>query len=262
LPARSWPPCSDAQVPDDPDRSAYPFHFRVEKISGDEQLGRFYQTGLADSVLRSATRDGENWIARFGYLLDKKPGRQYGVMYDALIGAIVAPTGCRENDRAIAPAAPACPGGLIQKNDIVARTNQPFHQHSGVDAGSPVMILCYMPQNLGILVERLRINADHATTDIALQNVDRQFRTDPQSPADECVFGKAFTGIEIDIEVFAKATLVERQVHRAANSVNRLSCKQRKRTTVRYGAVRAYDGQVGSVELITSDQAEQRRIGR
>jgi len=69
---------------------AYPFDFRVEKISGDEQLDRFYQTGIADSVLRSATHDGENWIARFGYLLDKKPSRQYGIMYDALIGAIRA----------------------------------------------------------------------------------------------------------------------------------------------------------------------------
>src|SRR5258706_5097353 len=69
---------------------AYPFDFRVEKISGDEQLGRFYQTGIADSVLRSATHDGENWIARFGYLLDKSPSRQYGIMYDALINAIRA----------------------------------------------------------------------------------------------------------------------------------------------------------------------------
>jgi 2-polyprenyl-6-methoxyphenol hydroxylase-like FAD-dependent oxidoreductase len=68
----------------------YPFDFRVEKISGDEQLDRFYQTGIADSVLRSATHDGENWIARFGYLLDKKPSRQFGIMYDALIGAVRA----------------------------------------------------------------------------------------------------------------------------------------------------------------------------
>jgi 2-polyprenyl-6-methoxyphenol hydroxylase-like FAD-dependent oxidoreductase len=68
----------------------YPFDFRVEKISGDEQLDRFYRTGIADSVLRSATHDGENWIARFGYLLDKKPSRQYGIMYDALIGAVRA----------------------------------------------------------------------------------------------------------------------------------------------------------------------------
>ena len=68
----------------------YPFDFRVEKISGEEQVGRFYATGIADSVLRSATHDGENWIARFGYLLDKKPSRQYGIMYDALIAAIRA----------------------------------------------------------------------------------------------------------------------------------------------------------------------------
>lgn len=68
----------------------YPFDFRVEKISGDEQLGRFQQTGIADSVLRSATHDGENWIARFGYLLDRKPSRQYGIMYDALINAVRA----------------------------------------------------------------------------------------------------------------------------------------------------------------------------
>ena len=68
----------------------YPFDFRVEKISGDEQLDRFYQTGIADSVLRSATLDRENWIARFGYLLDRKPSRQYGIMYDALIAAVRA----------------------------------------------------------------------------------------------------------------------------------------------------------------------------
>jgi 2-polyprenyl-6-methoxyphenol hydroxylase-like FAD-dependent oxidoreductase len=68
----------------------YPFDFRVEKISGDEQLDRFYRTGIADSVLRSATHDGENWIARFGYLLDKKPSRQFGMMYDDLVNAIRA----------------------------------------------------------------------------------------------------------------------------------------------------------------------------
>ena len=68
----------------------YPFDFRVEKISGEEQVGRFEQTGIADSVLRSATYDNENWIARFGYLLDRKPTRQYGIMYDALVEAVRA----------------------------------------------------------------------------------------------------------------------------------------------------------------------------
>jgi 2-polyprenyl-6-methoxyphenol hydroxylase-like FAD-dependent oxidoreductase len=64
--------------------------FRVEKLSGDQQLDRFRKTGIAESVLRSATHDGENWIARYGILLDKKPSRQFGIMYDALVNAIRA----------------------------------------------------------------------------------------------------------------------------------------------------------------------------
>lgn len=68
----------------------YPFDFRVEKLSDDAQLERFFRTGTADSVLRSATHDGENWIARFGYLLDKRPSRQFGISYEHLISAIRA----------------------------------------------------------------------------------------------------------------------------------------------------------------------------
>ena len=68
----------------------YPFDFRVEKLGGEEQLGRFCKTGIGDSVLRSATQADENWIARFGHLLDRRPIRQCGIMYDALIMAIRA----------------------------------------------------------------------------------------------------------------------------------------------------------------------------
>lgn len=66
----------------------YPPGLRCEKLSGHEQLERFRRTGIAEATLRAATHDGENWIARFGYLLDKRPSQQYGIMYDALIGAI------------------------------------------------------------------------------------------------------------------------------------------------------------------------------
>ena len=68
----------------------YPPDFRVEKLSGSEQVERFRKTGIADAALRAATHDGENWIARFGYLLDKRPSQQYGIMYDALVNAIRA----------------------------------------------------------------------------------------------------------------------------------------------------------------------------
>jgi hypothetical protein len=70
----------------------YPFDFRVEKLSGDAQLERFFRTGIADSVLRSVTHDGENWIARFGYLLDKRPSRQVGTGTVGLIAITTPPS--------------------------------------------------------------------------------------------------------------------------------------------------------------------------
>ncbi|MEA2831514.1 MAG: hypothetical protein QOF22_2262 [Bradyrhizobium sp.] len=68
----------------------YPPGLRCEKISGHEQIERFRKTGVAEATLQAATHDGENWIARFGYLLDKTPSQQYGIMYDALVNAIRA----------------------------------------------------------------------------------------------------------------------------------------------------------------------------
>ncbi|MBR0849367.1 FAD-dependent monooxygenase [Bradyrhizobium diazoefficiens] len=66
----------------------YPADFRVEKLSGGVQLERFLRTGIAESVLRRATFTGENWIARFGRLLDKAPSRQFNILYDSLVNAI------------------------------------------------------------------------------------------------------------------------------------------------------------------------------
>jgi 2-polyprenyl-6-methoxyphenol hydroxylase-like FAD-dependent oxidoreductase len=70
--------------------SAYPPDFRVEKLAGPEQLERFRKTGVAEAVLQTATHDRENWIARFGYLLDKRPVEQHGIVYDRLVNAIRA----------------------------------------------------------------------------------------------------------------------------------------------------------------------------
>jgi 2-polyprenyl-6-methoxyphenol hydroxylase-like FAD-dependent oxidoreductase len=68
----------------------YPSDFRVEKLGGDEQVGRFRKTGIAEAVLQSATYGNQNWIARFGYLLDRNPTQQYGILYDQLVNAIRA----------------------------------------------------------------------------------------------------------------------------------------------------------------------------
>ncbi|MET4372791.1 2-polyprenyl-6-methoxyphenol hydroxylase-like FAD-dependent oxidoreductase [Bradyrhizobium sp. LB12.1] len=71
----------------DPHES-YSADFRVEKICGHTQVERFLRTGIAESVLRRATFVGENWIARFGRLLDKAPSRQFNILYDSLVNAV------------------------------------------------------------------------------------------------------------------------------------------------------------------------------
>jgi 2-polyprenyl-6-methoxyphenol hydroxylase-like FAD-dependent oxidoreductase len=70
--------------------ASYPPDFRVEKVSGGEQIERFRKTGLLDAVLRKATVADENWIARFGHLLDKAPRQQIGILYDTLVNAVRA----------------------------------------------------------------------------------------------------------------------------------------------------------------------------
>lgn len=65
----------------------YPPDLRCEKISGD-QVNILRKTGLAEATLRAATLDGRVWLARFGYLLDKKPSDQYGIMYDTLVNTM------------------------------------------------------------------------------------------------------------------------------------------------------------------------------
>jgi 2-polyprenyl-6-methoxyphenol hydroxylase-like FAD-dependent oxidoreductase len=69
--------------------SVYPPDFRCEKLDG-AQSKVLRRTGIADPVLRAATFDGETWVARFGRLLEKRPGDQHGIMYDTLVNAIRA----------------------------------------------------------------------------------------------------------------------------------------------------------------------------
>ena len=46
-------------------------------------------------MLPAGTFDGESWIARFGRLVEKRPGDQYGILYDTLVNTIrgLIPTG-------------------------------------------------------------------------------------------------------------------------------------------------------------------------
>lgn len=65
----------------------YPPDFRAEKLDGT-QTAVLRKTGLADAVLRAATLDGESWVARFGRLIEKRPGDQHGILYDTLVNTI------------------------------------------------------------------------------------------------------------------------------------------------------------------------------
>lgn len=72
----------------DPHR-VYPADFRCEKLDGT-QVQALRLTGIADAVLRASTPDRESWVARFGHLVEKRPGDQRGIMYDTLVNTVRA----------------------------------------------------------------------------------------------------------------------------------------------------------------------------
>ena len=65
----------------------YPEDFRCEKLDGP-QVKILKKTGIADAVLRASTPDRESWVARFGHLVEKRPGDQQGIFYAPLVNTI------------------------------------------------------------------------------------------------------------------------------------------------------------------------------
>jgi 2-polyprenyl-6-methoxyphenol hydroxylase-like FAD-dependent oxidoreductase len=65
----------------------YPPDSRCEKLDGP-QLRTLGLTGMADAVMRSSTPDRECWVARFGRVVEKRPGDQQGIMYDTLVNTM------------------------------------------------------------------------------------------------------------------------------------------------------------------------------
>jgi 2-polyprenyl-6-methoxyphenol hydroxylase-like FAD-dependent oxidoreductase len=66
--------------------TVYPPDFRCEKLDG-QQVAILRRTGLAEAILGAATLDRESWVARFGCLIEKRPGDQHGILYDTLVNA-------------------------------------------------------------------------------------------------------------------------------------------------------------------------------
>jgi 2-polyprenyl-6-methoxyphenol hydroxylase-like FAD-dependent oxidoreductase/CelD/BcsL family acetyltransferase involved in cellulose biosynthesis len=69
--------------------TVYPPDLRCEKLDAG-QVAILRRTGLADLVLPAATLDGECWVARFGRVVEKRPGDQYGILYDTLVNTVRA----------------------------------------------------------------------------------------------------------------------------------------------------------------------------
>lgn len=67
--------------------TVYPPDLRCEKLAGS-QLDLLLKTGLSEATLRATTHDGQVWTARFGYVIDKKPSDQYGILYDRLVNTM------------------------------------------------------------------------------------------------------------------------------------------------------------------------------
>jgi 2-polyprenyl-6-methoxyphenol hydroxylase-like FAD-dependent oxidoreductase len=65
----------------------YPPDFRCEKLDSSE-VRVLRKTGLAEPVLQAGTFDGESWAARYGRVVDKRPGDQHGIMYDVLVNTV------------------------------------------------------------------------------------------------------------------------------------------------------------------------------
>jgi 2-polyprenyl-6-methoxyphenol hydroxylase-like FAD-dependent oxidoreductase len=102
--------------------AVYPPDYRVEKIGG-AQLAILAKTGLSGSVLRSATRISERWIARFGRLIDKTPNYQHGIMYEALVNTVRA-------------AIPPCVTFIPQK--VTGAFTGPDRQHVVLSSGEEI----------------------------------------------------------------------------------------------------------------------------
>jgi 2-polyprenyl-6-methoxyphenol hydroxylase-like FAD-dependent oxidoreductase len=69
--------------------SVYPPDFRCEKLDGS-QVAVLRRTGLADDILRITTPDRETWVARFGRIIEKRPGDQQGIYYAPLVNSVRA----------------------------------------------------------------------------------------------------------------------------------------------------------------------------
>jgi 2-polyprenyl-6-methoxyphenol hydroxylase-like FAD-dependent oxidoreductase len=136
-------------------RAAYPEDFRCEKLDGP-QVEILRRTGLADVVLPAATFDGETWVARNGRLVDRRPGDQHGIRYEALVNTV----------RAAIPA--AVPVVLAKAIAITAAADQHDVTLSNGDTVTARLVVLATGLNLALRrslgMSREMLSAGHSTT--------------------------------------------------------------------------------------------------
>ena len=121
----------------------YPPDLRCEKLDRG-QVSILQKTGLADVALSAATfdggmRDGKAWIARFGRLIDKRPGGQYGILYDDLVNAMRT-------------AVPSSVASIVAK--VVRLTTGNDHQQVSLSNGRNISArLVVLANGLGVALE-------------------------------------------------------------------------------------------------------------
>jgi 2-polyprenyl-6-methoxyphenol hydroxylase-like FAD-dependent oxidoreductase len=115
----------------------YPPDFRCEKLDG-AQVRALRLTGVADAVLRASTPDRECWVARCGHLVEKRPGDQRGIMYDALVNTL----------RAQIPAGAAVIAAKVA--DLVAGAERQVVRLSNGDEISARLVVLATGLNLGL----------------------------------------------------------------------------------------------------------------
>jgi 2-polyprenyl-6-methoxyphenol hydroxylase-like FAD-dependent oxidoreductase len=118
----------------------YPPELRCEKLDGT-QVQILKRTGLAEAVLPAGTLDGECWIARFGRVVEKRPGDQYGILYDTLVNTV----------RACIP-----PSAEFIHGKVTAIANSPDRQLVTVSTGEQISA------RLVIIANGLNIGLRHA----------------------------------------------------------------------------------------------------
>ena len=69
--------------------AAYPVDLRCEKLDAG-QVEIFRRTGFAEAVLAATALGAEDWIARYGRLIEKRPSDQHGIRYEDLVNRVRA----------------------------------------------------------------------------------------------------------------------------------------------------------------------------